>query len=312
MKYMLSLLLTCCFVHFSFADTFDVEQDDTGVTVKLKGELFTRYLIKSGAKPVLWPVVGPDGVKMTRQYPIEDALEFEKQDHVHHRSFWFTHGNVNGVDFWAETDNHGNIVHKKFEKVSGGDTAKIISLNDWVGPDGETIGSDQRALTFGVNGENRWIDCDITFTAGEKTVVFGDTKEGSFGLRVAGSMKVEAEQGGEIVNSQGLKDKEAWGKPAGWVDYHGRIGEKVYGIAIMNHPSSYGYPTHWHVRTYGLFAANPFGLKDFYGKDSGKDGALTLKPGESFSLRYRVVLHRGNETDAHIAELFKEYEKTEK
>jgi hypothetical protein len=313
MKLLLSLftsvvliVIGCCTANAQQA-RFEIKETEEGLAVTLDGNLLTNYLIKSGAKPVLWPLIGPDEIPLTRQYPIRDALEFEKQDHVHHRSMWLTHGDVNGISFWDETENHGNIVHRKFETFSGGDTATIVSLNDWIGPDEVKVCSDRRTLVFGVLDEVRWIDFTAEITAGDQPVVFGDTKEGSFGIRVAGWMKVDAEQGGQIVNSNEQIDKDAWGQPAEWVDYHAPHKEQVYGIAILNHPSSYGFPTHWHVRTYGLFAANPFGLHDFYPDDASKVGRFELPAGESFKLRYRVLLHRGDEKTAKIADIFKEY-----
>ena len=106
-------------------------------------------------------------------------------------------------------------------------------------------------------------------------------------MRVAENLSVDAKQGGEIVNSNGQTNGSAWGKSASWVDYHGSLdGEKI-GIAILNHTGSFRYPTFWHVREYGLFAANPFGLKDFSG-DSQKNGSYTIEPGKSISMRYRV------------------------
>jgi hypothetical protein len=79
------------------------------------------------------------------------------------------------------------------------------------------------------------------------------------------------------------------------------------GIAILNHPSSFRYPTHWHIRSYGLFAANPWGLGDFTGKK--QDGSHTMKKGESLTLRYRVIFHAGDEKQAGIADAFAEYSK---
>ena len=115
-------------------------------------------------------------------------------------------------------------------------------------------------------------------TASAGPVKFGDTKEGSFGVRVAGSMKVTSKPAGHVINTHGDKDGNAWGKAAPWVDYYGSAVPKgkVVGIAIMNHPSSFRYPTYWHVRTYGLFTANPFGLHHFKG-DNSIDGAHQME-----------------------------------
>ncbi len=285
-----------------------VEQTPLGVTVKLDGQPFTEYLIRSGSKPILWPVIGPTGKRVTRNWPMEKAVAGETdRDHPHQRSLWFTHGNVNGVDFWVE--GKGRIEHKEFVKVEGGPEATIVSRNNWVTGDGsKLICQDERTLKFGGNAEQRWIDFEIAITATTGPVVFGDTKEGSFGMRVASSMRVEAKPaGGQIINSEGKTNGLAWGKQAAWVDYHGPVEGETAGIAILNHPSSYGFPTYWHVRTYGLFAANPFGLHDF--TNGQTKGEYTLPAGETLKLRYRVLLHKGDEKAGKVAEAFADFAK---
>jgi hypothetical protein len=295
------------------AANFELEKNDDGYTVKLDGKLLTRYVIKSGPKPIFWPVIGVYGNEVTRAYPMREGNPAERKDHIHHRSFWFTHGNVNGVDFWAETGKNGDIVHREFTKAEGGETAVIATRNDWLGPDGKKHCEDQRTFTFGSDGQRWWVDCDIVVKASEVPCTFGDTKEGSFGVRVAGTMKVDAKQGGKVVNSEGQTDGAAWAQPASWVDYHGPVEGKTEGIAILNHPSSFRYPTTWHVRTYGLFCANPFGLRDFKKTNADgtpADGAHTIPKGESMNLRYRVLFHSGDEKEGKVAESYAEYAKT--
>jgi hypothetical protein len=284
-----------------------VEKKETGVAVSVDGKPFTEYLVRSGQKPILWPIYGPTGKEMTRGYPMRSSPPaFERKDHPHQRSLWFTHGEVNGVDFWSEGNKAGTIKHREFTKVEGGGTATIATVNDWLDPAGRKICEDQRTLRFGADDDARWIDFDVVVKAGDTPVTFGDTKEGSFGVRVWETMKVEAKQGGKIVTSEGLSDGAAWGKPAAWVDYHGPVDGERLGVAILNHPASFRYPTTWHVRTYGLFAANPFGLRDFTGK-SDASGAHTIKPRETMTLRYRVVFHKGDEKTGRIAERFAAY-----
>jgi hypothetical protein len=292
------------------AAEFDVVPVDEGVEVRLGGQLVTRYLTKSGVKPVFWPVIGPHGDAVTRSYPVGELLPGEKKDHIHQRSFWFTHGDVNGVDFWAEEGNHGEIVHREFVEVAGGAAAKIVTRNDWNGPDGVTICQDQRSFTIASLADGAIaFDCEIVVTAALEKVVFGDTKEGSFGLRTAGTMDVDAKLGGKIVNSDVLTDGDAWGKRAAWVDYHGPVNGKTVGIAIMNHPTSFRFPTYWHVRPYGLFAANPFGVRDFTGAQEAS-GAHSMAKGESFTLRYRVLIHAGDEQAGQVAKIYDEYAQT--
>jgi hypothetical protein len=181
-----------------------------------------------------------------------------------------------------------------------------VTVNDWRARDGEKICEDERTHVFGTMNGSRYIDFDVTVKATEGPVTFGQTKEGAFGIRVAETIKVDAKKGGHIVNSDGKRDGAAWGQPAAWVDYYGPIGDKTFGIAILNHPTSFRYPTHWHVRTYGLFAANPFGLKDF---GQPGEGAHTIAPGDTMTLRYRVVFHQGDTEEAAIAKAFEAYTK---
>jgi hypothetical protein len=285
-----------------------VKQTEKGVEVTLDGKPFTTYIFNSGYKPILWPVIGPTGKEMTRAWPMREGNPDEKTDHVHQKSFWFDHGNVNGVDFWAETAKiQGKQVHTDVVKAEGGKIGTVVTKTEWVGPDGAKIIADERTMRFGGDDKMRWIDCDIVVTAVADEVTFGDTKEGAFGLRIAESMRTDRKTGGKIITSEGLTDAEAWGKPAAWVDYHGPVEGETLGIAILNHPSSFRYPSHWHVRTYGLFAANPWGLGDFTG--GKQDGSHKMKKGETLSLRYRVIFHSGDEKQGKIAEAFAEYAK---
>jgi len=292
-----------CFPGFSAEIT--VERSEWGAAVKIDGRLFTEYLIRSGNKPVLWPIIGPTGRPMTRAYPMRDRPG-EKKDHPHHRSLWFTHGDVNGVNFWDERGPVGTIKHVEFTRLAGGKPATIAARNAWLGPKGKKICEDRRTLRFDTDGESRRIDFDITLVATEGAVTFGDTKEGTFGVRVADTIRVDAGRGGKIVNSRQRVNEAAWGQPAEWIDYHGPVDGQIVGIAILNHPGSFRFPTYWHARTYGLLTANPFGLRTFTG---GKrtDGAYKLSPGERMTLRYRVLLHRGDERQGRVAEAFSVY-----
>ena len=284
-----------------------LEKTPQGVSVKVDGKPFADYLVKSGSKPILWPVIGPTGKRMTRNWPLENGVPGETdRDHVHQRSLWFTHGDVNGIDFWSE--GKGRIEHREFVKVDSGPPAMIVTRNDWLSPDGSKLQlQDERTHTFGADADRRWIDFEVVLKATNGPVVFGDTKEGSFGVRVASSMRVDSKQGGKIVNSQRQANAAAWGKPAAWVDYYGPVEGETLGIAILNHPKSFRFPTHWHVRTYGLFAANPFGLSDFTAGAS--KGQYTLPAGETLTLRYRVLLHKGDEKEGGVAAAFAEFAK---
>lgn len=287
-----------------------VESDDPPGWKVIQGDkLFAGYVLDSNGKPIIYPLVGPGGHRMTRDFPMKDAGPSEKNDHDHHRSFWLTHGDVNGVDFWLDDDHCGKIVHRSGSAQARDDGSVVIeTTNDWNGPDGKRILSDVRRYTFLDLGGRRIIDCDFLLKATDGEVNFGDTKEGSFGLRVAGTMKADAKQGGLITNAEGLHDKDAWGKKSAWVNYSGPVNGDTVGITIHDHPESFQYPCRWHVRTYGLFAANPFGVYHFVGGE--KTDGVVLKKGEQMRLSYRVVLDEGDFDAAKTAADSKAYAET--
>lgn len=274
------------------------------VEVRVDGKLVTESIPDDGSKPYFFPLIGPSGAMMTRAFPMK-AVEGEKRDHPHHRSLWFSHGSVNKVDFWSEASGHGRIVETSRTVASGGlASGTLRTTDDWVGPDGKKVCEDGRTVTFHAGKDAGVIDFDITLKASEGPVTFGDTKEGTFSLRVPTSMDVISRPGGHIVNAEGVEDKAAWGKASPWVDYSGPVAGKTVGVAILNHPSSFRYPTTWHVRDYGLFAANPFGYHDFGQKGSGE---FILPRGESIRFRYRIILHDGDAKAAHLPEAFRAY-----
>jgi hypothetical protein len=269
--------------------------------ITIDGKPFSVYRVDVGAKPFLFPLIGPTGDPYTRAYPME-TVAGEDQDHPHQRSFWFTHGKVNGVDFWSEMKNHGTIKGtSRSISTASPVSGRLATRDDWFGPDGKKVCEDERVLTIYNSGSIRVLDFAVKLKATEGPVVMGDTKEGMFGLRVASSMDVDKKKGGKIRNAEGLEDDKAWGKASPWVDYTGPVDGETVGVAILNHPRSFRYPTTWHVRTYGLFAANPFGWHDF---GMSKEGDHTIPKGESLWFEYRVILHAGDGASAEIADHF--------
>jgi hypothetical protein len=198
----------------------------------------------------------------------------------------------------------GSIKETSRQTASGAAVGAIATTDDWLGPDGKKVCEDERVLRFFDTARERVIDFDVTVKATAGPVTFGDTKEGMFGLRVASSMDVDRKKGGKITNAEGLTDAAAWGKASPWVDYTGPVEGKTVGVAILNHPDSFRFPTTWHVRTYGLFAANPFGWHDFR---TNKSGEYTVPAGKSVRFRYRVILHEGDTSSARIPEAFRAY-----
>jgi hypothetical protein len=280
------------------------------VSVELDGKPFTEYRLDQGSKPIYFPVIGPTGDRSTRAYPIE-KVDGEDKDHPHQRSFWFTHGSVNGVDFWASDPMNGTKPNfgaiketSRLAEVSGRALGALVTTDDWLSGDGKKVCDDRRVVRFWGIADPRVIDFEITINASAGAVTLGDTKEGMFGLRVPSSMDVKRKTGGRITNAEGITDLEAWGKASPWVDYTGPVADKTLGIAILNHPESFRYPTTWHVRDYGLFAANPFGWKDFGRKESGE---FTIPAGGSISFKYRVIFHTGDTKSSNIAAQFQAY-----
>jgi hypothetical protein len=241
---------------------------------------------------------------------MKDAAD-EEHDHKHHRSLWFTHGAVNGHDFWSEDKNFGRIVHDGFIKVESGKAAGLIqSRNKWVAADGTTVCTDQRTLRIyaPAHAGERLLDLDVALYASNGELTFGDTKEGSMAVRLAETMRLKGKVGkGHIVNSEGIRDGETWGKRAKWCDYYGPVNGKDVGIAIFDHPDNPRHPTWWHVRDYGLFAANPFGQHDFEKLPDKAAGNLVVAAGKSVTFRYRFYLHEGNEQDAKVAAKYADY-----
>ena len=131
---------------------------DGVVRVTLGGELFTTYHYADADRPYFYPVIAPTGDGITRNWPMKEINPDEARDHRHHRSLWFTHGDVNGISFWHEADGTGEIVHKGYRKVAGGETALICTENNWIGPNGNVLCKDVRTMTFGVQEGNVWID----------------------------------------------------------------------------------------------------------------------------------------------------------
>jgi hypothetical protein len=296
------------------AGRVDLHQEQGKVRIDVNGQHFTDFIFEGYSRPILFPILGPGGAKMTRNYPLAPG-ENEDHDHPHHKSFWWGHGDMNGVDFWAEgkdAKNAGTVVQQEFTKVASGTTGIIGTKNKYLDKDGKQICTDERTLKVYSNGPGQMFDFDITLHASNGDLTFGDTKEGTMAMRLAETMRLKGKVGkGHIVNSEGVRDDATWGKHANWVDYYGPVDGKTVGVAIFDHPSNPRHPTTWHVRDYGLFAANPFGLHDFEKTPAGT-GNLTVKAGEKITFRYRFYIHSGDEKEAKVKEAYEKYAKEPK
>jgi len=291
-----------------------ITQLDDRLRIEINGKLFTEYHFKNATRPYLYPILGPDDLPMTRDWPMKEA-ENEERDHKHHRSLWFDHGEMNGVDFWSEEPRAGKTIHDEFTEIKSGREAGIIrSKNRYIAPDGKVVCTDDRTLRIFNRRDERLFDFEVTLHASDGDVTFGDTKEGMMAMRLNETMRQgpnkfnKDKPTGHIVNSEGVRDGETWGKRAAWCDYHGPVNGKMVGVAIFDHPQNPRHPTWWHVRDYGLFAANPFGLHDFEKKPAGA-GNLKVAAGQSVTFRYRFYVHRGDEKEGKVAQHYEEYVK---
>ncbi|MBI1900561.1 MAG: PmoA family protein [Planctomycetia bacterium] len=284
----------------SLAEDAKVQLDakDGAVELSIGGQPLATYRhSKDLPKPFFIDVRGEGGAIVTR------GLE-NPEDHPHHKGVWVAIDEVNGVKFWAEK---GKIENKKTEIVAAaGNPARMRVTNHWLGSDGEPVVVETTDIAIYAN---RLFSYDIRFAAASKPVVFEDTKEGLFGLRVANSLREK--QGGKVVNADGLKGtKDCWGKASPWVDYVGQVDEQTHGVALFDHPDN-PRKSRYHVRDYGLFTLSPFGEKSY---SNGKEAArpLHLQPGETFRLRYGLYVHRGDTEAGKVAEVYKRWAETSK
>jgi hypothetical protein len=303
----------------AFAQVEMRQADSDHITITINGQPFSDFYFGANyPKPFLAPLRTAHGLIVTRRYPMEN-VEGESRDHQHHRGLFIGYGEINGLNFWEnefkyqsnapknfDPAKNGKIVLRKLDEVKGGKKSGTIKATfDWVGPDGAPILEEKRTMAFYANPEDqRVLDFDFTLTA-KKTAQFADTKEGFFAIRIADSMTEK--NGGLMTNSEGAEtEKNVWGKRANWVDYDGTVAGQRVGIVIFDHPGNYNHPERWHSRAYGLFAVNPFGLKDFDPKSKDK-GDCTLKAGDTLRFRYQVMIHPGDVPKKKLDELYAEY-----
>lgn len=269
-------------------------ETENRVDIVAEGRFFTSYVFDPQlAKPYIGPVAGPYGESFTR-------LDFETKEHPHHRSLWLAIGDVNGIDFWNEpADRYGKQMLAGLSgKTDGPVLARLTSTQNWCSHGGKAQLSETRTMTFyNTPANGRMIDLDFELAANKDRIEFGATKEaGPLGIRVAESMK--ADNGGTIVNAYGsIGEKECWGKRAPWCDYYGEAGGHTLGIAAFDYPDNDDFPTYWHVRDYGLLAANNLYFA----------GGKLFRKGQSIRYRHRIYFHEGDTAAAKVADKYQDY-----
>ena len=310
------------FASFAFFESgveVKVNEAAKRVDVTIDGKPFTSYIWPSTLKkPVLYPLRTAKGTAVTRGFPL-DPRPRERVDHPHHVGLWLNHGDVNGLDFWNNSDaipaeqapKMGTIYHRKILSAkSGADKGELTVETAWMTHDDKQLLRETTTFVFRGGADSRTIDRITTLTALDQKVVFRDNKEGSLGLRVTRELEQPADKPelftdasgkttsvpvldntgvtGLYTSSEGLKGDKVWGTRGRWCMLSGKIGDEAVTIAMLDHPSNPNSPTYWHARGYGLFSANVFGRKVF--DPTQEELVLTLEPGKSVTFRHRVLI----------------------
>lgn len=308
-------------------------KDDNKIDVMIGRNLFTSYVYGNElTKPVLVPLRTPSGIEVNRRYPLVKT-EGGSTDHVHHVGIFFAVDQVNGTNFWRNTTTPPQIKHIKITEMAGGTgRGKLSTIMHWIDAGGQVVLEEKRSMVFlaGAHEDEYAIDFSMDLTTKVTKVLFEDIEEGMFAIRVADCLRESGPKAilrleqplhlpKESVSGTGMyfssdgdeTAKNIWGKRARWVALHGVKDGKIVGIAILNHPASINYPTYWHVRSYGLFSANPLGQGDFqrqskYKKNPVLPLRLSLKQGERAHFRFLVIVYEGIRTKKQIEERFRQ------
>ena len=318
---LMSLMATSLYAQSGF--TLKNNPTQKKVEVRYNEKLLTAYCyFDSTEKPVLFPINTLSGVTITRGYPVSPKAG-ERSDHPHHLGLWMNYESVNGLDFWNNStaipldkkSKYGSIRHQKImSSNSKKDNASLETLSFWVNSDGQVLIEEKTRYVFTKKDNDFIIDRIATLEAKVPEVIFKDVKDGMLGLRLARQLEQPSNQADKFVdangnitpvakmdnegvsgmyqNQEGLTGDAVWGKRSQWACLQGKKDGETITIQIIDHPKNVGYPTYWHARGYGLFAANPLGQKVF---SEGKEELnLTLKQGEKKTFHYRVIVHSGS------------------
>lgn len=306
------------------------------VDIFVDGQPFTSYIWpETLKKPVLYPLNAADGTPVTRGFPMEPRPG-ERVDHPHHVGLWFNYGDVNGIDFWNNStaltpeaqSKMGTILHRRIvDTKSGKDSGELAVEMDWIMPDGKAILRETTKFVFGTGPNMRQVDRVTTLTALDARVVFHDNKEGVIGLRVRRELEQPSDEplvftdasgrptpvakldntgvSGQYLTSEGKTGDAVWGTRGRWAILTGKVGQKPITLAILDHPKNVGYPTYWHARGYGLFAANPLGHEVF---SNGKEKLnFTLEPKQGVTFRHRFLILSGPATNGQMEEQYRRF-----
>ena len=313
-----------------------VNEAEKKVDVLVDGKLFTSYIYPEVIKkPVLWPVISPAGNMLTRSYPLVNK-EGDRSDHPHHVGIWLNYGDVNGLDFWNNSeaidpekrDGYGTIYHRSVDRAEGGRGSAVLETSAvWESPDHAEMLGEHTAFTITAKDRLRIIDRATTLTALIDEVKFRDNKEGMFAIRVARELELPSDEPTELTDARGnvtrvehmdntlvkgnyrsadgVEGKGVWGTRCRWMKLASEIKGEQVAIVIIDHPGNVGYPTYWHARGYGLFAANTLGQEVFSGGENILN--FSMKKGQSVTFRYRLVVAGEDLSDEQVNHLADEF-----
>ena len=332
MKYLiqslgLSLLAIACF-SVAFAQKQEKVKlvkstKENKIDIFIGDKLFTTFMYPDNLeKPVLYPVHAANGTVVTRGFPLNTQPN-DPTDHPHHLGIWFNFENVNGLDFWNNSfaipkekkHLYGWIHTDKILKTSGGTKGVLSYHANWTNQQKRVLLEESTRLEFSGTKHQRIID-RVTVLKADTTVTFTDAKDGMLAIRLAHALQIPTNKDqqfkddkgnvtvvkggadniptGNYITSEGKQGDEAWSTRARWCKVYGKMGNDSISITIIDHPENINYPTFWHARGYGLFAANPLGERIFTNGKTFKD--LQLKKGESVTFRFRIIVDEGSET----------------
>jgi hypothetical protein len=263
------------------------------INVSVDGKFFTSYIFSQDEKyPFFYPVNGPvSGGSVTS---MRNAV------YPHHTSLFFGCDLVNGGNYWQEGLERGRIISVNAELIKqGGDTVIITDECIWSRPGAISPVKDTRRITITSPSANvSQIDVQIKMET-LIDVTIRKTNHSLFSARMAADLSVT--NGGTMINAEGIKsEKETFGKNSPWMDFYGKRGDAIEGLAILQHPSNPWYPSPWFTRDYGFISPTPM-----YWPENEKE--TFMKKGSVLNLRYRVIVHSGDHLQANIAGAFEKY-----
>jgi len=277
------------------AGTIKAKLQENQVVVTVGGQLFTCYKFDPSQKyPYFWPVNGPaSGKSITTE---------TSEPYPHHHSLFFGCDQVNGGNYWQDTNERGQIISQgpRIVKSSG---REVVFTDEglWKQPGKEPIIRDRRQIVITAPSDSlRFID----FTISMEPLVdirIRKTNHSLFSARVVPELGVA--KGGTLVNAECLTaEKGTFGVASPWCDYYGTRAGVTEGLAILQNPGNRWYPSKWFTRDYGFFSPTPM-----YWLAGDQ---LDLPKGRNLTLSYRVVIHTGDTQKAGIAAIFDAYERT--